>query len=118
MDRELVDAAQVGTALAVLSSVALLAAVGLALGARSRRSDGLARGAWVAGIMALLGPGWWVYNAIEDHFGLDSVAALLINGALFVVSGIVIGLALRRFWPVSAANELTTGEEAIGTDLL
>jgi hypothetical protein len=45
---------------------------------------------------------WRVYNAIEDALGLDSVAGLLANLALFVVLGIGIGLALRRFWPSEA----------------
>jgi Kef-type K+ transport system membrane component KefB len=95
--RELVDAAQVGTALAVLSVMALLAALGLGFQVRRRRSAALVRAALIAGAVALVYPMWVVYNSIEDHFGLDSVAALLINLALFMAAGAAVGLALRRY---------------------
>lgn len=97
--RELVDANAVGAALAVLSGLALGLALLLGFLAKSRGSAGAARTALLAGCVVLLYPLWSVYNRIEDHFGLDSVAALLINVALFAVIGILVGLALRRFWP-------------------
>jgi hypothetical protein len=99
--RELVDAAQVGTALAVLSVVALLLAVGLLAGGRGRRSAAMVRCGLLAGAAALAFPMWAVYNRIEDYFGLDSVAALLLNMALFLAVGCAVGLGLRRFWPAS-----------------
>jgi hypothetical protein len=37
---------------------------------------------------------WRMYNGIIGVFGLDSVKGLLINLALFIVIGVVIGLAL------------------------
>jgi apolipoprotein N-acyltransferase len=98
--REIVDAAAVGTALAVLSGVALL--VGLALLAMARKSETAKRTGLVAVCVALGFPMWWIYNAIEDALGLDSVAGLLANLALFVALGIGVGLALRRFWPSEA----------------
>ena len=103
--RELVDPAQVGTALAVLSAVALLLAVGLGALGRGRRSDGLIRAALILAPVALAWPLWVVYNRIEDHFGLDSVAALLINLVLFAAIGTCIGLLYRRVWPVSQDNQ-------------
>jgi hypothetical protein len=46
------------------------------------------------GVIALVGPLvaglWFLYNAIEDHYGLDSVKALLINFALFIAVGLLI----------------------------
>ncbi|HEU4753174.1 MAG TPA: hypothetical protein VFU47_08695 [Armatimonadota bacterium] len=99
MDRELVDAGQVGVALAILSGLALLAALLLGAAFRTRKRAGLLRGALVAGALVLAGPLWQIYNGIEDRFGLDSVAALLINLALFVALGAAAGLLLRRLWP-------------------
>lgn len=48
---------------------------------------------WPRGtFFVLLGPLvfalWTVYNAIENHYGLDSVKALLINLVLFVAVGL------------------------------
>lgn len=111
--RELVDAAQVGTALAVLSIVALcLAAVLGALLVRGggRRSPGVARAALLAAAGVLGYPLWAVYNSIEDRLGLDSVAALLLNLALFAVVGVVVGLLVRRYWPAEEAVAAPTGD--------
>jgi len=102
--RELVDANSVGMALAVLSGISLALWVIFGLMARSRSSAGAKRGALLSACGVLLYPLWIVYNGIEDHFGLDSVAALLINLVLFVVVGGLIGVALRRFWPGDLLN--------------
>jgi len=69
--------------------------VGAALQFRGRRA-----GALVAGILlGLLGPTnwllWHMYNRIEDHYGLDSVKAMLLNLALFAALGIAVGLIFR-----------------------
>jgi glucose uptake protein GlcU len=69
---------------------------------RSRdRKQAEAALAWPYGIgIALIGPLlyilWFVYNAIENHYGLDSVKALLINLGLFTVVGIVVALLFAR----------------------
>ena len=97
--RELVDASKVGAALAVLSGVALLLALGFAITFRSRGGAVRKKGALLAGAAVLAWPLWLVYNAIEDHFGLDSVAALLLNLALFAVIGTAGGFLMRRLWP-------------------
>jgi uncharacterized membrane protein len=102
--RELVDAGQVGVLLAVLSGLCLLLAPLSFSLYRRRKPSGAA---WLkSGLLALVGllvfPLWLVYNAIEDALGLDSVAALLINLALFVGIGGVVGLAMRRFWPAES----------------
>jgi hypothetical protein len=77
----------------------LLPLVGLGIGAGlqfgARRPNSIAAG-FAAG---LLGPVnwllWRVYNAIEGHYGLDSVRAMLLNLALFAVLGIAVGLGVR-----------------------
>jgi len=94
--RELVDAAQVGVALAILSLVAVLATAVFAVLGWKRPSPALFRGALLSLAGMLAYPLWLVYNAIEDRFGLDSVAALLINLALFVAVGTGMGLLYRR----------------------
>jgi hypothetical protein len=71
--------------------------LGLGWGARS----GQARTGAVQGLMGgLLGPLIWllwrVYNGIEDHYGLDSVRALLLNLALFAAVGITGGILWAR----------------------
>jgi hypothetical protein len=102
--RELVDAQTVGMGLAVLSGLALLLAPALLALGKARGSAAATQGALLSGCAVLLYPLWRVYNLIEDHYGLDSVAALLINLALFAVVGVTAGLLLRRFWPGEATN--------------
>jgi len=67
----------------------------------SRAAKGLSRQALVLWIvLGAAGPAnyalWHLYNAIEDHWGLDRVKPLLINFAIFVALGLVVGLILRR----------------------
>ena len=86
----------------ILAAVAVVIA-GIALGIASRRSLGSARAALQRGAaVAFLGPLalllWWLYNLIEDHYGLDSVPALLINLALFVVVGLTVGAVMAWIW--------------------
>jgi hypothetical protein len=38
---------------------------------------------------------WLAYNAIVNHFGIDSVKGLLLNLLLFILTGIVIGFVVR-----------------------
>ncbi|MBN1879137.1 hypothetical protein JW823_03420 [bacterium] len=41
---------------------------------------------------------WYMYNAIMDHFGLDSVAGLLINLLIFTLVGLLLGWITRYFF--------------------
>jgi hypothetical protein len=107
--RELVDAGQVGIAVAALSGLALVAAAVLL--ATSRGKIGARRLGLIAAALVPAWPLWLIYNAIEDHFGLESVAALLINLALFAAVGIGIGLALRRLWPTDPAEATSLSSE-------
>ncbi|MBN1356140.1 hypothetical protein JXA40_07710 [bacterium] len=38
---------------------------------------------------------WWIYNAILDHYGIDSVKGLLINLLLFALVGCLLGTGVR-----------------------
>jgi apolipoprotein N-acyltransferase len=38
---------------------------------------------------------WWIYNLIVNHFGIDSVAGLLVNLGIFACLGLIIGLVIR-----------------------
>lgn len=52
-------------------------------------------------LLALLGPAnlalWEIYNRITDHFGLDTVRNLIINVGLFVMLGVLGGIAYGLF---------------------
>lgn len=68
---------------------------------RLRRSpEGLAAGVAVL----LIGILWRVFNAISERIGIETVANLLVNGALFVVVGAGYGLWLRRILPAPPAS--------------
>lgn len=97
--RELITAGQTAAALAVFSLLALAALVTFWAAMRRERTPGRVRGALLSGAGVLVFPLWLLYNAIEDGLGLDSVAALLINLALFLAVGGVVGLLFRRLWP-------------------
>jgi hypothetical protein len=97
----------------LLAAVAVVVAGGV-LGLVSRRSLGSARAALLrGGAVAALGPLalalWAVYNHFEDRFGLDSVAALLINLGIFAVVGVAVGAAMAWVWRSTAPAE--TNEE-------
>jgi hypothetical protein len=109
--RELVTEAQAERLVAAFCIGWALAGVIYYL-AFARRAGAIGR--WRAGFIVLLGPllygAWRMYNAIEDHWGLDSVRALEINAAIFVVGGVAIGLAARRLWPPPDAPQATEPE--------
>jgi hypothetical protein len=94
---ELVNLALVEQVILILAVGAPVAGLllGLIWGALRRRPVPGALQGFSAG---LLGPAVWalwrMYNAIEDHYGLDSVKALLINLALFVAIGVTLGTAI------------------------
>ncbi len=111
MEREIVDAAQVGQALAVLSGAALVAAALLVGLGRMRNQPSWFRAGLGCAVAILAWPLWMVYNRIEDQFGLDSVAGLLINLALFLAVGVGGGLLLRKLW----SSPLDTGHRGAET---
>lgn len=52
---------------------------------------------------------WRVYNLVIAHFGLDSVAGLLVNLVIFVIAGVLAGAAVRaiarRMGPIQIFKE-------------
>ena len=46
---------------------------------------------------------WCLYNGVENHFGLDSVKALLINLGVCVILALAVGLTIRSW--LSEKNE-------------
>jgi MFS family permease len=76
--------------------------IGLIYGAIARRT-------MVGTVIGLLiGVGnyalWMVYNAITDRLGLDTVKNLLVNLALFVVLGVLIGMGVGFYQRRQARN--------------
>ena len=108
--KELIDVAKMGMALAVLSGAGLLLGPFCLWMASEKASDGWRKCGLVALCLVLTWPLWLVYNRIEDHFGLDSVAALLLNLALFVVLGVALGFILRRLWPIDESSGIRQRE--------
>jgi hypothetical protein len=95
--RELVDlgAVEWWFGLLAVALPVLATGIGAALQFAGRRPGALAAGIFVG----LLGPVnwllWRVYNTIEDHYGLDSVNAMLLNLALFAALGLAVGISVR-----------------------
>jgi hypothetical protein len=73
--------------------------IGVIVGAVRKR---LGRGALLGLICGLSGPAIWLlwrmYNGIVGVYGLDSVRGLLVNLALFVAIGLVIGIGVGLVW--------------------
>jgi len=113
--KELITTEQAARVIAILAIALPMAGllIGVIAGAVRRRT---ARDALLGLLCGLSGPAIWVmwrvYNGIIGRFGLDSVKGLLVNLALFLVAGVVIGLAAgvvrrRMTAPASGArNEL------------
>src|SRR5436189_2473274 len=96
---ELIDLAVVERWFTVLAVLAPILGVGIGAALQYR---GGRPGALLTGLMiGLLGPAnwllWHIYNRIEDHYGLDSVKAMLINLALFAALGLSVGIGIRVF---------------------
>jgi hypothetical protein len=91
---ELVTVEQANVLFHGLLLLGLLAAPLAALLARRRRGDPLAAALAAGGPLVLIGVLWRVYNTVTNRFGLDTVANLLVNLALFVVVGVLCG----AFW--------------------
>ena len=72
-----------------------LAVLGIGLGVARRNPAAIAIG--IGG--GLIGVLWRVFNAIAERLGIDSVANLAVNAALFGAVGLVFGLGLRRWVP-------------------
>jgi len=99
--KELITIEQAGSVIAIIAIT--LPAAGLIVGAIAgavRRRVGSS--ALLGLACGLSGPAMWamwrIYNGIAGHYGLDSVKGLLVNLALFVVVGLVVGLVAALAW--------------------
>ena len=99
--REIVTVEQVNHWFILLAI--LLPIAGAGVGAiLARRSGSVAFGALKGFVVGLLGPlnliAWTVYNLITDRLGLDTVKNLLVQLALFVLTGAAAGYLIGRYW--------------------
>ena len=93
MEQELITEHQAG--LLMLAVLIAAPVIGVLWGAVVKRwARGLTVGLLVGGGNYAL---WTVYNAITDRLGLDTVKNLLVNLGLFLVIGVLVGLALGRY---------------------
>lgn len=91
--KELIDEHQAH--LLMLGILVLAPIIGLIWGLLARRLiKGLVLGLAIGVGNFLM---WTVYNAITDRLGLDTVKNLLVNLGLFIMLGIIIGLAVGWF---------------------
>jgi hypothetical protein len=112
--KELITEDQADRIILVLSILVTLGALGVGAYFRTLHKKSFHKAIWAqTGVGALVGPAIWVfwsfiYNPIEDHYGLDSLKALKINffialgfGALFVALHF---LALRFAGPLPTSK--------------
>jgi hypothetical protein len=99
--RELVTVEQAARVIAMLAYALPLAGIvlGAVVGGVRKR---VGRGVLVGLTCGLSGPAVWLlwrmYNGIVGAYALDSVRGLLVNLALFVAIGLVIGVAAGLVW--------------------
>ena len=93
--KELISPAQANAIFGVALPALGVLLSGAALAIKKERRLALILG----GPLVLAGLLWWVYSAITNALGLDTVLNLLVNFALFLAIGIGLGLAWRRFTP-------------------
>jgi len=91
--------------------------IGLLVGALAGRRAGCPRRGAAAGLaVGLLGPLnlglWFIYNAISERLGMDTVRNLLVNLALFVMLGGVMGFVAARLWIATAGDSAAPGERS------
>ena len=56
---------------------------------------------------------WYVYNAIVESLGLDTVKNLLVNLVLFSVLGLVLGVVVRRVRAVASRHQVSPRPRAV-----
>jgi hypothetical protein len=96
MNEAIVTRAQADALFAAMLVVGLVAAPVAFATARKRGGDGLAAALLWGGPLVLVGILWRVYNAITDRIGLDRVANLGVNLALFVTLGAACGFGWAK----------------------
>jgi drug/metabolite transporter (DMT)-like permease len=101
------DAVMLGVAVLGLILAALMYAA-----AKRRGENGVVSAALWGGPPLLASLLWPVYNVITDRIGLDRVANLFVNLALFVVVGIAAGWAWTRMAARAESGRKETDEAA------
>jgi hypothetical protein len=90
----------------------LLCAIGAMVGTRYEAAR---RGARIGLMVGMLGPVnlvlWRLYNLITDRLGLDSVANVFVNLAVFAIIGLAAGLLIRRMITKSPKTEMPSQQE-------
>ena len=95
--REIVDVAAVGKLFLLLAFVGPVAGiiVGAFVGARQKNvRRGMTGGLSVGLLFTLNGLLWLVYNRITDATGIDTVKNVVLNFALFVLVGLLLGVGV------------------------
>ncbi len=94
--KELVDPAVVEKVMLYLAVAGPLVGLtcGIAVGWRTRRVLPATVGGTLVGLLCPAAFGMWrLYGAVTDALGLDSVVNLVVQLALFAVSGCILGVA-------------------------
>ncbi len=74
------------------------AGIGFAWGSRrNETAQGVRKGLLLGLLGTLNWVLWKVYNLITNTMGLDTVRNVVMNGLLFVVAGVVLGILLRKW---------------------
>jgi hypothetical protein len=74
------------------------AGIGFAWGSRRNETTQGVRKGLLLGLLGTLNWVLWkVYNLITSKMGLDTVRNVVVNGVLFIVAGVVLGILLRRW---------------------
>jgi membrane protein implicated in regulation of membrane protease activity len=70
------------------------------------------------GPLVLVGILWWVYNAITDKIGLNTVLNLWVNAILFIIVGIACGVFYRKTQEGLTKNNQSGEDGQNGTGVL
>ena len=97
--KELITREQADAFIWIVGALGVLLGPAAALIARKRGENPVKYGILAGGPLVLATMLWHVYNAVEDRWGLDSVAALAINAGIFVLVGVGCGLGWNVVFP-------------------
>ena len=106
--KELITRPQADALIVGIAALGVIAAIVAALWARRRGLNPAKAAAQYGGPLLLCAALWPLYNAIEDHFGLDSVAALAINAGIFAALGVAIGVGWTKVFKPAQVKQSET----------
>lgn len=108
--KELITRPQTDAVMVGVAVLGLALALLMYLAAKRRGENGIASAALWGGPPLLAALLWPIYNLITDRIGLDRVANLFVNLALFVLVGAAAGWAWARMAARSESRRKETGE--------